>query len=798
MKKQAAVFFLGAFFCLLSAIESSAQSGSNPPPLKKVTLYKHGVGYFERQGKISGDQQVTFLFDASQINDVLKSLVVLDLGKGSEKGKISSVTFDSTKPVDRKLEEFGITLDGSNKTGMTTLLGQLRGAKVEVRTGAATVSGIVIGIEKVVKLQGGEKAEIQELVLISEAGELRSIGFDQIRGIRILDAKLREDLDQYLDILQSTFHKNLRRLTISATGQGERDMFVSYVVEAPVWKTTYRLVIDSAAKPFLQGWALIDNLQDEDWNNVTLSLISGAPVSFIHDLQQPIYRSRPVIAMPENVSVAPQLAEPSVGSGIGGGVGIGRGAGIATGDRSDSPINLVTPSRGGVIQGTIMDTSGAVIPNATIQVIQASTNARITVNSDSDGRYRVRGLPPGRYALNVENSGFQKAIIEGINISAGSNINQNLELRVGSISEAVTVSSSMASLSTESASAAKIRNEDSGVDVNVDTQDIGELFEYRIAHPVSIKRNSSALIPILQNQVDGEMVSLYNRSVREQNPMNALYLKNNTGLTLESGPITIIENDTYAGEAMLGRIKPAEKRFVTYAVDLGCRISVKEDDEEERAFFSQIVNGEFRVHYKQLKSTTYSLNNLSDHPKIVYLEHPYHKDEKWQLVKTPKPDDLTENYYRFKITVAPKSSTSFSVREELPEISTYAVSNITTTNIELFVKANYLNPQLKQALEGIIDLKAQISSTIRQLSEKQAEIGSIARDQDRMRENLRALGKTEDEKQLVQRYVSKLSQGEDQLERLRIEEKKLLEQRSSYQKQLDDRVRTLSIEHKIS
>ncbi|MBK8313195.1 MAG: carboxypeptidase regulatory-like domain-containing protein [Acidobacteria bacterium] len=423
-------------------------------------------------------------------------------------------------------------------------------------------------------------------MLISESGELRSIGFDQIRGIRILDAKLREDLDQYLDILQSTFHKNLRRLTISATGQGERDMFVSYVVEAPVWKTTYRLVIDSAAKPFLQGWALIDNLQDEDWNNVTLSLISGAPVSFIHDLQQPIYRSRPVIAMPENVSVAPQLAEPSMGPGVGGGVGIGRGGGIATGDGSDSPIKLVTPSRGGVIQGTIKDTSGAVIPNATIQVIQASTNARITVNSDSDGRYRVRGLPPGRYALNVENSGFHNARIEGINISAGSNINQNLELRVGSISEEVTVSSLMALPITDSASAAKIRNEDSGVDVNVDTQDIGELFEYRIAHPVSIKRNSSALIPILQNQVDGEMVSLYNRSVREQNPMNALYLKNNTGLTLESGPITIIENDTYAGEAMLSRIKPAEKRFVTYAVDLGCRISVKEDDEEERAFFS--------------------------------------------------------------------------------------------------------------------------------------------------------------------------------------------------------------------
>src|SRR5262249_21178132 len=152
----------------------------------------------------------------------------------------------------------------------------------------------------------------------------------------------------------------------------------------------------------------------------------------------------------------------------------------------------------------------------------------------------------------------------------------------------------------------------SGVEIHIDTQDIGELFEYRISHPVTIKRNSSALIPILQNQVEGESVSLYNQKVREQNPMNALYLHNNTGLTLESGPLTIIENDTYAGEALTGRIKPDEKRFITYAVDLGCRASVKEDEEAQKAFLVEITNGEFRVRYKQTKTTLYTLNNLTD------------------------------------------------------------------------------------------------------------------------------------------------------------------------------------------
>jgi hypothetical protein len=343
-----------------------------------------------------------------------------------------------------------------------------------------------------------------------------------------------------------------------------------------------------------------------------------------------------------------------------------------------------------------------------------------------------------------------------------------------------------------------MRDEDSGVEADVETQDIGELFEYRIAHPVTIKRNSSALIPILQNQIEGESVSLYNQEAREQNPMSALYLNNTTGLTLESGPLTVIENDTYAGEALTSRIKPGEKRFITYAVDLGCRVSVKEDEEDQKAYRAEIVNGEFRLHYKQMKTTVYTLNNLTDRAKTVYIEHPYDKDEKWQLVKTAKPVETTEKYHRFKVVVAPKTTAQFSVSEELPESHTYALTNITTNEIQVFVKSNYLTPEMKQSLEAGAELKAQVAATSREISEKQGEINTITRDQERMRENLRALGKTDEEKQLVQRYVAKIAQGEDQLEKLRQEEKKLQDQRNNLQRQLDERIKKLAMDHRLN
>ncbi|MGE0128742.1 MAG: carboxypeptidase regulatory-like domain-containing protein [Blastocatellales bacterium] len=764
--------------------QTPAQSENNPPPLRRVTLYKHGVGYFERQGKINGDQQVTFLFDAAQMNDVLKSLVALDLGKGADKGKISAVTFDSIKPVDKRLEEFGISLDSTNAMGLTSLLGQLKGARVEVRAGPSPAIGIVVGIEKRARMLGAEKTETQELVLVSEGGELRSIPLDQIRGIKLLDAKLREDLEQYLSILRSTIHKNLRKLTISTAGQGERDLFISYVVEAPVWKTTYRVVLDAKSKPFLQGWALVDNVQDEDWNDVTLSLVSGAPISFIQDLQQPRFKQRPVVGMPEDVTVAPQIPQASLGTTLG----------FASG--------------GGGVEGVVRDMTGAVVANATIRATQTSTGAEITATTNANGRYRLRGLPSGTYRVKVDVPGFKSSVIERVNLASGTMARNDFRMEVGSVSEVVTIETEKIDslpmngrnyLSmTKMSPGAAMRSEDSGVEADVETQDIGELFEYRIAHPVTIKRNSSALIPILQNQVEGETVSLYNQETREQNPMSALYLNNNTGLTLESGPLTIIENDTYAGEALTGRIKPGEKRFITYAVDLGCRVSVKEDEEDQKAFLAEIINGQFRLHYKQVKTTVYTLNNLTGGAKSVYIEHPYDKDEKWQLVKTAKPVETTEEYHRFKVAVPPNATTQFTVSEELPEAHIYALTNITTNDIQVFVKSNYLTPQMKQSLESVSELKAQIAALTRQIGEKQVEIGQIAKDQERMRENLRALGKTEEEKQLVQRYVAKISQGEDQLERLRQEEKKLQEERNNLQRQLDERVKKLAMDHRLN
>jgi tRNA(Phe) wybutosine-synthesizing methylase Tyw3 len=227
------------------------------------------------------------------------------------------------------------------------------------------------------------------------------------------------------------------------------------------------------------------------------------------------------------------------------------------------------------------------------------------------------------------------------------------------------------------------------------------------------------------------------------------------------------------------------------------RVSVKEDEKNERPFFAELREGEFRLKYKQTRATVYTLSNVTERAKTVYIEHPYDKDEEWQLAKALKPIETTEEFYRFKVTVAPNSSTQFAVNEELPETETYAISNLTSEKLALFLNEGYLTPPMKQALDALLEQKGELAALNRQAQEKQAEINTITKEQERMREHLRALGKSDEEKQLLQRYVAKITQGEDQLERLRAEEKQLHERRGALQRQIDERIRKLALEHRL-
>jgi hypothetical protein len=315
-----------------ATISRQGSAGTQILPIKRVILYSNGVAYFERRGTVSGHAEIALQFKQSQVDDVLKSMVVLDLGHG----RVGAVSYNSSAPPSARLNDIPFSIDAATQAGtaggIAGVLKQLQGARVAVVAGVKSAAGSVITVEERKSQIDANKPPIvtNTLVIAGDNGELTSFDLADVRSIKILDEGAKRDISQFADASASARRRDAKTIVVTSDGEGPREMLVSYTVAAPIWKTSYKVVLDSAGKPFFQGWAIFDNVSEEDWNNVSLSLVSGSPVSFVQPIQQPLYRYRPVVPIPNDLRLNPQVYE--VGEGEGGGIGRGHGGGIGGGD----------------------------------------------------------------------------------------------------------------------------------------------------------------------------------------------------------------------------------------------------------------------------------------------------------------------------------------------------------------------------------------------------------------------------------------------------------------------------------
>lgn len=261
-------------------------------PIRRVVLYQHGIGHFERSGPVAGRAVVRLRFKQDQMSDVLKSLTVLDHGGG----RIEAIAYDSTKAPEQVLAEFAFDLRRDDV--LQSLLVQLRGARVEVdAAGGDAVRGAVLGLDARVETRDGVEVRVPRLSVATDDGALVGVDLFDFRSLRFEDPALADELHRYLGVLRTTHRRDEKAVELVCDGDGEREVAISYAIEQPVWKATYRLVIpdDAAtdARPFLQGWAVVDNTTEDDWTDVSLALVAGLPVSFRHDLYTPRHRVRP-------------------------------------------------------------------------------------------------------------------------------------------------------------------------------------------------------------------------------------------------------------------------------------------------------------------------------------------------------------------------------------------------------------------------------------------------------------------------------------------------------------------------
>jgi len=777
--------------------------------VRRVVLYKNGVGYFEHLGRVRGSQDVHIDFTSAQLNDVLKSLTVLDLSGG----RITGVDYNSEAPLARRLATLRLAL--GEKPSVSEFLGALRGARLEVRgaTGPA-LTGKLLGVERKTRNAANWTVETDEISLITDGGEVRSVDLNPTTSVRIIDHDLQAEVGKYLGLIASAREQDVRRMTVSTAGTGERKLYVSYISEVPIWKTTYRIVLPSKAEksPLLQGWAIVDNTVGEDWNDVELSLVAGAPHSFIQQLSEPYYGRRPVVPLPESVELSPQTHAGTLAGG------------------------------NGTLNGTVSDASGALVAGAIVRLLNDNNGTIAQTTSDSNGQYSFSELSTAQsYRVEVERLGFQKILTTNVNIGPGEN-RLNSQLQVGAATQTVEVTADSSMLQTSSAEILANNNKgkmpvarrprvgasggviggigggtfSAGVSgrnampplapppgvVNASLeaanaaatgQELGDLFEYKLKDKVTLKKNQSALVPIAQTDIEAEKVSLWTGTSGSGRPLRGLWLKNTSPLTLDGGSFSVLENEVFAGEGLTDPIKPGERRIVSYATDLGLLVEAQTSDQPQHVRRAKILHGVMTQTSELHERTLYTVRNQDDISRTLVVEHP--SRPQWKLAKGAKePDERAAATYRFRIDAPAKATTSLPVEEIRTLDTAYQLSNLDGDQIALFLKQGTITPEMAQALQKITAQKAVVAKLEEEMENRQKDIDRIVDDQGRLRENMKALRGSAEEKALLQRYTRQLDEQETQLEGLRKKIEDTEARRDKANEELEKMIDELQIE----
>jgi len=688
--------------------ESSASSGTSLP-VHKVVLYKNGVGYFEHAGRVYGNQDLGIEFTTAQLNDVLKSLTLVDLNGGS----IGSVRYNSVAPLDEQLK--GLQIPLSEDVTSAAFLIALRGTRVEVRDGITTAIGKIFSIETLQKENPkGEPITSTQLAIVTDAGEMRLFEMKPGIIVRAADREIQKELNRYLTLVGSTRSKDIRRMNISASGSGERNLVVSYISEVPVWKSTYRIVLPKApAKPFLQGWAIVDNTVGEDWKDVKLSLVSGTPQSFIQNISQPYYTRRPVVELPESVMLTPQAHEASQES-----PSYGK---IATTLTSPKSIETGMGSGGGTGGGSFRA-------------------------AGSGGLLSAPAPPPPPHTTDE----------------------------------------------TEETDVSALLSQDQ---VAVEGTKVGDLFEYHLKEKITVLKNQSALVPIVQSPIEAEKVTLIttddNRNLNDV-PLRAVWMRNTSGLTLDGGTFNVLEEASFAGEGILDVLHPDERRLLSYAVDKSIRVSRGDASGSHRVTRTTVSQGVMTIHREDREEAVYVLHNSDNFPRQLVLEHPLRSG--WHLADTLHPEETSLTRYRFRVPIDPGATIKFAITEFHPVVSRVTISTISEPQLLSYAFEGAIDSTLQEEIRKIIFKRSQISDLDQEFQAHQQELQSIDKDQARLRENMKALKGSPEERTLLQRYTKELDSQEDHLAELQKKLNDLKLNKAKLQVELDEMLQAITLD----
>jgi hypothetical protein len=709
---------------------SERRSGPNLP-ISHIVLFNSGVGYFQREGAIDGDARVDLQFPAGEVNDLLKSLVLQDLGQGN----ISTISYDSLEPIEHTLKTFAIDLTGNPTFGQ--LLNQARGEKIEITLqnsngiATSTLTGTIVGMEVQTEK---DQHEVHLLNLVGDEG-MRSVPLNTIQRIRFLNAALDSELHRALAVLANAHNSQKKNVSIQFRGNGKRMVKVGYVVEAPMWKSSYRLVLDKGGKTTLQGWGIIENTSDEDWKDVRLALVSSRPISFQMDLYQPLFVPRPVVEPERFASLRPPEYQ---------------------GPLMNYQNNAAMPPGG-------MGMAGLGGGGFNQRGVQNATQGNL-------------GMPSNRYQMNnslAQAPGFNRLTYEQLQQrrqerkQAGEEATKLLKPKDSNLGFDPTAS----------------------VDASALAETVGDQARYTIDHKISLARQRSALLPLVNREITAQRVSIFNEKVNSKYPLRGLKIKNFTGQTLMQGPVSVYDGGSYAGDARLPDLQANEERLLSFAVDQAVEVKSEAKSDPDSLSMLHILKGVVEQTHRGRSTRKYFIRNRSEEERTLIVEQPINPD--WKLVGAEKPTERTRDVYRFEWKVPSGKGLTREVVEERTYLNRIALIQMNPSNIELLIRSNVASPKLSEELRKAIESKKRLSDTQRELARLRSQFNETTQEQNRIRTSL---DKVPANTGLHKRYLEKLDTLETQIETLQKQIKENQEQEKKQEAEFERYLAELTVE----
>lgn len=318
---------------------------------------------------------------------------------------------------------------------------------------------------------------------------------------------------------------------------------------------------------------------------------------------------------------------------------------------------------------------------------------------------------------------------------------------------------------------------------------VGEYFQYKIDTPVTLPRQQSAMLPIVNASIKGEKVSIYNPAVQPKHPLSGLRMTNTSGLHLMQGPITVFDDGAYAGDARIEDLTPNSERLLSYALDLDTEVAIEGKGVPEQLVSVKLAKGTLQVSRRMERHQLYTVKNSGRKVKTVLIEQPLQPN--WKLIEPAKSDEKTRDLYRFAVQAEPGKPALLTVREEQTVYQSYAANNLDDGTVSFYISAQSVSPAVKKALGEIVSQKRRIEQLLNQQKGLQAELQTIDQEQARIRQNMQQLDRNSD---LYARYVKKFSEQEDQVERLRKQVNELQADILAKKKDLDTFVLALEVQ----